>query len=77
MLVCIVFSVFTVTPSKIEMQTSQYRKSRIWEIKRKINIAKASSRIRSVRFTKNLESFVRRRLVGVPLGAQLNMAAEN
>ena len=49
MWLCIVFSVFTVTPSKIEMQTSQYRKSRIWEMKRKINIAKASTRIRSVR----------------------------
>ena len=24
---------FTITPSKIKMQTSQYRKSRIWEIK--------------------------------------------
>ena len=27
------FCVFTVTPSKIKMQTSQYRKSRIWEMK--------------------------------------------
>ena len=41
---CIVFSVFTtVTPSKIKMPTSQYRKSSIWEMKRKINIAKAST----------------------------------
>ena len=28
-----VCSVFTVTPSKIKMQTIQYRKSRIWEMK--------------------------------------------
>ena len=28
-----VFSVFTVTPSKIKMQTIQYRRSRIWEMK--------------------------------------------
>ena len=28
-----VFSVFTVTPWKIKMQTIQYRKSRIWEMK--------------------------------------------
>ena len=27
------FYVFTVMPSKIKMQTSQYRKSRIWEMK--------------------------------------------
>ena len=27
------FSVFTVTPSKIELQTIQYRKSRIWKMK--------------------------------------------
>ena len=27
------FSVFTVTPSKTKMQTIQYRKSRIWEMK--------------------------------------------
>jgi len=27
------FSVITVMPSKIKMQTIQYRKSRIWEIK--------------------------------------------
>ena len=27
------FCVFTVMPSKIKMQTSQYKKSRIWEMK--------------------------------------------
>ena len=31
-----VCSVFTVTPSKIKMQTTQYRKSRIWEMKEDI-----------------------------------------
>ena len=30
----ILFSVFTVTPSKIRMQTIQCRMSRIWEIKK-------------------------------------------
>ena len=27
------FSVFTITPSKIKIETIQYRKSRIWEMK--------------------------------------------
>ena len=34
LLTCLLlFCVFTVTSSKIKMQTSQYRKSRIWEMK--------------------------------------------
>ena len=31
--ICWQFCVFTVMPSKIKIQTSQYRKSRIWEMK--------------------------------------------
>ena len=41
------FSVFTVTPSKVKMQTIQYRKSRILEMKED-KIQKASPRIRGL-----------------------------
>ena len=43
------FSVFTVTPSKIELQTIQYRKSRIWKMKED-EYTKSLPRIRFVRY---------------------------
>ena len=45
------FSACTVTQWKIKMQTIQYRRTRIWEMK-KINIQKPLPRIRSVKYFK-------------------------
>ena len=51
------FSVFTVAPSKIKMQTIQYRKSRIWEMKEDKIISKKPNQELGACFSKGLETF--------------------
>ena len=78
---------FTVAPSKIKMETDQYTKSRIWEMKDdKYCKQRASPIFRFVRyfickifgktFYPNLQSFVWRCHVSVPLRGT-NMVARN
>ena len=66
--------VFTVTPSKIKMETFRYRKSRNWEMKEnKITISLAKNQVCALFYIRdigkndpNLSSFVWKRHVCVP-----------
>ena len=77
--------VFTVTPSKIKMQTSRYTKSLIWEIKEDEYKPRQGSglcdnsyaRYSEKRFTQIYKGFVCRRHVGVPLRGTNMRAAAN
>ena len=76
-----IFSVFTVTPSKIKIETIQSRKSRIWEVKedkytKSLTIKNQACAIFHVRdIRKNvLPNFIKH--VGVPL-RDINMASRN
>ena len=71
------FCVFTVMPSKIKMQTSQYRKFRIWEMKESGLCNYSYARYLEKRFTQIYEALYGNALLVSLCGAQIWLPETN
>ena len=71
------FCVFTVMPSKIEMQTSQYRKFRIWEMKESDLCNYSYARYLGKHFTQIYEALYGNALLVSLCGAQIWLPETN